>query len=223
MRASDLALRWGAALLGPVLAGLVNAACSAAVAGPNRDHPGLLVTPLEESDTEDEAPVSPPAAPRPTQAPAPRHDLPDPAPLESAVHWEYRLRIHEGVVSVQSVQRRVFQRPVATPRNMGRFAIELWIGRELIERVRFDFPLLGTESPVGDQASIHEAPRFEPGLEAERTVLVPSSDRATRAQLVDRATGKVQPLPWPPDAPLAPAPQGSVSAPGPADAPPIPE
>jgi hypothetical protein len=100
--------------------------------------------------------------------------------------------------------RKVFDRPVVTARPMGRFAIELWIGRELIDRVRFDFPLLGAEEPPGDRQSIHAEPRFEPGLEAERTILVPNSERATRAQLVDRATGKIQALPWPPDAPLDP-------------------
>jgi hypothetical protein len=138
------------------------------------------------------------------------------------VYWEYDLHFEEGAVGVARVSRRVFERPVSTARQMGRFAIELWIGRELIDRVRFDFPLIGAETPPGEVRSIHEAPRFEPGLQAERKVLVPSSDRATRAQLVDRATGKIQALPWPPDAPLDPIPSASL-APGPAETPPIPE
>jgi hypothetical protein len=206
---------------GAALAALLVCGCSASIAGPDHEHPGLLVTPIEE----DEAPaneVSPSTAPAPTRPPD-RHDLPDPAPLTSTVYWEYRLQFREGATEVAKVERRVFESPVVTQRNIGRFAIELWIGRELIERVRFDFPLLGAESPPTGAQSVREAPRFEPGLEAERIVLVPSSDRATRAQLVDRATGKVQALPWPPDAPLDTVPATSVSAPGPAEPHSIPE
>lgn len=197
--------------------------CSASISGPDHEHPGLLVTPIGEEEPPASAPeVSPSAAPAPTRPPG-GHELPDPVPLSSTVHWEYRLHFHDGAPEVAAVERRVFERPVVTQRNMGRFAIELWIGRELIERVRFDFPLLGAESPPSTAQSVREAPRFEPGLEAERVVLVPSSERATRAQLVDRATGKIQALPWPPDAPLDPVPETSGSAPGPAEPQPIPE
>lgn len=203
------------------LLALVVGGCSASISGPSKEHPGLVLTPPESAPVE-QSEVSSAAAPAPTQPPPAQHDLPDPEPLTSSVYWEYDLRFEEGAITVARVSRRVFERPVSTARQMGRFAIELWIGRELIDRVRFDFPLIGAEAPPGEVRSIHDAPRFEPGLQAERKVLVPSSDRAIRAQLVDRATGKIQTLPWPPDAPLDPIPSGTL-APGPAVPPPIPE
>jgi hypothetical protein len=90
---------------------------------------------------------------------------------------------------------------------MGRFAIELWIGRELIERVRFDFPLLAAEDkPKAGAKHAGEMPNFAAATRVSQSVLVPASRRATRALLIDRATGKTEALPWPPDAPfVAPA------------------
>jgi hypothetical protein len=108
-----------------------------------------------------------------------------------------------GRVTVASVRPLVFRQPIVTARQMGRFAIELWIGHELVERVRFDFPLLAAEPPPPGVAAsrsrpLHEPPRVAADARLERTVLVPASSRATRALLVDRATGSGQPLRWPP-------------------------
>lgn len=201
-------------------------ACSASIA-PDERHPGLVVTPIPVGEGGQSAQIGAAAtttstgSAQPPPRPAP-HDPPDPQPLAASLHWEFRLRFHEGRVHVASVSRKVFERPVVTPRPMGRFALELWIGHELIDRVRFDFPLLGAETPPSERESIRAEPRFEPGLEAERTVLLPHSERATRAQLVDRATGTIRALPWPPDAPLDPMPDAvPTAAPpavGPADA-----
>jgi hypothetical protein len=119
--------------------------------------------------------------------------------------WLYEIVYDRGELRVASVTERRFRVPVVTARRMGRFAIELWIGRELVERVRFDFPLLAAE-PVrdGGRRPLHEPPTFAPGAIVSRRVLVPASPRATRALLIDRATGATQLLPWPPDAPLGP-------------------
>jgi hypothetical protein len=168
----------------------------------------------------------PPPAPE-TQAEGTRvevvHELPDPQPLSTADQWEFALRLHEGAIDVTRVTRKTFARPVVSARQMGRFAIELWIGRELIDRVRFDFPLLGTETPVGERQAVSETPRFEPGLEASKTLLVQHSTRATRARLIDRATGKWQAIPWPPDAPLDPPSPTPEETQNGAENPPIPE
>ncbi len=84
---------------------------------------------------------------------------------------------------------------------MGRYAIELWIGQELIERVRFDFPLTAAdEAPPSGPEPIH-APRANlgDGVTATQKLLVPAAERARRAVLVDRATNARTELPWPPD------------------------
>ncbi len=139
-----------------------------------------------------------------TPVPEPPNAQPDPEALKEAVQWEYVLEYDRGALKVLSVKRIDFKKPIPTSRNMGRFAIELWIGRELIERVRFDFPLLGSEELAGRRRPLKQPPTFAAGATVQRKLLVPDSRRATRALILDRATGKVEELPWPPDAPLPP-------------------
>jgi hypothetical protein len=135
----------------------------------------------------------------------PSGSQPDPDPLRLARQWQYTLLYDHGKVSVQSVKALRFPHPVVTARNMGRYAVELWIGHELVERVRFDFPLVAAEAPRrGRRQPLHEPPTLAAGAVATRQLLVPASARATRAVLVDRATGARQPLAWPPDHPLPP-------------------
>lgn len=131
--------------------------------------------------------------------------LPDPEALKEARHFQYQVIYEKGRVRVASVRAVRFKHPVPAVRKMGRFAIELWLGRELIERVRFDFPLVAAEDPRKKKAHpLHEPPNFADGVVASLEVLVPASARATRALLVDRALGSREDLPWPPDAPLGP-------------------
>jgi hypothetical protein len=141
------------------------------------------------------------AAPDGGALPEPRGTTPDPPPLVSGAQWLYRFVYKKGDVIVASVEKREFERPVATERRVGRFAVELWVGQELVERVRFDFPLLAADpAPEGRKQSLRGTPAFGPGAETSREVAVPVSDRATRAVLVDRLNGHTIPLPWPPDA-----------------------
>ena len=126
--------------------------------------------------------------------------LPDPEPLVLRQQWQFDFEYARGQVKVLGARRIDFGRPVATPRKMGRFALELWVGRELVDRVRFDFPLLGAdEPPTGPRHPLKESPRFSPGADTRKRVLVPASDRATSARLVDRLTGAIVSIPWPPD------------------------
>jgi hypothetical protein len=104
-----------------------------------------------------------------------------------------------GEIRLAAAQPHTTDKPLSTQRAMGRFAFELWIGRELIDRVRFDFPLLGAEPPRGDIVPLHAPPSFAVGAEVRRKIVVPASARATLAQLVDRATGDIVLLPWPPE------------------------
>jgi hypothetical protein len=149
-----------------------------------------------------------PAAPALTPSTAP-----DPTPLRLAEQVEYELELSEGKVRVVSVKPVTLPAPVVTPRRLGRYAIELSIGPELIERVRFDFPGTAADDPqVGPKK-----PLFAPLTLSERAIarvklLLPQSPRVRRAVLVDRALETVTPLEWPlPAVPPAP-PSGSASA-----------
>jgi hypothetical protein len=73
---------------------------------------------------------------------------------------------------------------------MGRFALELFEGPTLIERVRFDFPLLGAAD--GD-ASVALTPK----LRTRIGVVFPATVRGTRLELWDRASNRRWTLPWP--------------------------
>lgn len=130
---------------------------------------------------------------------------PDPPPLVTRAQWLYRFVYKRGDIIVASVEKKEFERAVTTERRVGRFAVELWVGRELIERVRFDFPLLAADpAPEGRKQSLRGTPAFGPGAETSREVAVPVSDRATRAVLVDRLNGHTIPLPWPPESKTPP-------------------
>jgi hypothetical protein len=126
--------------------------------------------------------------------------LPDPPPLNTREHYEYVV-VHDcGKVYVREVRQKSSPTPLPTARRIGRYAIELWIGRELIDRVRFDFPLLAAEpAPAGPRRPLDAPPSLAAGAVVAKAVIVPASRRATRAVLVDRATGEQQQLPWPPE------------------------
>jgi len=131
--------------------------------------------------------------------------LPDPPPLSERARWLYEIRYDRGNVHAGSPQLECLDRAVASPRRIGRFAFELWLGAELIERIRFDFPLLAAEVPrQGERHPLREEPSFAPGARVSIRLQVPASTRATRAQVLDRATGQATPVEWPPR-PEAPA------------------
>lgn len=137
---------------------------------------------------------APDAAP---DGPPPGGFAPDPPPLTTKHQYELKLLYKEGELRLTSARPIELPKPVATARNMGRFAIELYVGSELVERVRFDFPLLGADEFPGQKRPREAPPSFERKLTTRARVLVPKSERATKARLIDRATGKVVELPWP--------------------------
>jgi hypothetical protein len=129
---------------------------------------------------------------------------PDPPPLSEREQWVFDLRWDRGDVYLLEVHKVDMGAPHVTPRVMGRFALELFEGPTLIERVRFDFPMLGV--PEGPDAGLRTAPRFEPKLRTRIGVLFPATKRGTRLELWDRARDVRMPLPWPPkEGPAAPA------------------
>lgn len=140
-------------------------------------------------------------------APAtPSSDPPDPEPLRSDDYLYYTFSFKKGEVAVQELRRVQLVQPASTPRRVGRFALELWVGHELLERVRFDFPLLAAETnEAGDNA-------FEAGLSARAVVKVPYAGRATTARVLDRKTRKVFAVAWPPDLSPAAAPDAPAAS-----------
>jgi hypothetical protein len=131
---------------------------------------------------------------------------PDP-PMREEMQWVFDLRYERGDVFFVGVHPLDLGAPQTTPRVMGRFALELFEGPTLIERVRFDFPMLGT----GDHQNkaFLSPPSFEKKLTTRIGVMFPQSKRGTKLELWDRATNLRYRLPWPPETQSA----GDMAAP----------
>ena len=125
------------------------------------------------------------------------HIPPDPAPMRERAQWIFDLRWAKGDVYLLGVHKMDLAAPQETPRAMGRFALELFEGPTLIERVRFDFPLLGDEAR--DAGGVRPVPYFGKNLTTRIGVMFPASVRGNRLQLWDRAIDKRWDLPWPPE------------------------
>ena len=166
------------------------------------------LTPAPNAAGEDEPPASPASRVRlvrpdadagPPPGPPAQGYLPDPPPLSERARWLYEIRYDRGTVHADPPSLECLEHPEPSARRIGRFAFELWIGAALVERVRFDFPLLAAEVPrTGTRRSFREDPSFAPGARVSVKLQVPASSRATRAQILDRATGQVTPVDWPP-------------------------
>lgn len=142
---------------------------------------------------------------------------PDPPALSEREQWVFVLRWAHDDAYLVAVHKTDMGAPHPTPRVMGRFALELYEGPTLIERARFNFPMLGAaEAP---DAGWKTAPRFEPGLKTRIGVFFPATKRGTRLELWDRATDRRWPLPWPPrEGVYSDRPSETPAGAGPADA-----
>lgn len=193
---------------------------------PNEATPGV-VFPVHFAEGKGDGPANTdpaglPSAPPPAEAPSPtppEHSPPDPEPLRTADQVEYTFTYEDGVLKIESVRLVRLPQPLVTARKMGRFAVELWVGNELIDRIRFDFPFLAIEDPkpANRRRPLHE-PQSLAGGTLRATVLVPNAPRPRRALLLDRATHDAHPLPWPPTALLASSPGITLAPAAPAPA-----
>jgi hypothetical protein len=122
---------------------------------------------------------------------------PDPPAMNEREQWVFDLRWDRGEVYLVAVHKIDTGAPHPTPRVMGRFALELYEGPTLIERVRFDFPMLGAAAETPD-GGLQAPPRFEPKLRTRIGVLFPATSRGTKLELWDRARDMRWTLPWPP-------------------------
>jgi len=182
---------------------------------PNEATPGL-VFPAHFAEGEEQDAGAKPQEPLLTEPAKRTSSPPDPEPLRQAEQYEYTFAYEEGNVSVLGVRAQKFREPVVTARKMGRFAVELWVGTELIDRVRFDFPLLAAEDPPPKKRRPLNDPPSMAGGVLKSTVLVPASWRARRVVLVDRATNAETELEWPPRLGTAPATSPGADAGAPA-------
>lgn len=128
---------------------------------------------------------------------------PDPPGIATKKQWSFAIDYRDGKALVRKVEANYLQNPSATARVMGRFAVELWVGKELLDRVRFDVPLL--DDPSMHRKGPLSGPRFG-NVSTQLRVRLADNPRATFVALVDRSTGEVVRFAWPPraDGSLAP-------------------
>jgi hypothetical protein len=143
-------------------------------------------------------------------APAPTVSLtrtpPDPPAIVEKSQWVYDLRYSQGELYLLGIHRLELPAPQATPRAMGRFSLELYEGTTLLERARFDFPMLGDNAAVPVHSSPDASTELPIGgrpvqlskITTRVGVMFPASPRGTRIEIVDRALDRRWPLPWPP-------------------------
>lgn len=136
------------------------------------------------------------AASEPSPKPITCSELPDPVPTLTNRWTTLTVRFDKGTLELVTTKAHRTRRAEASKRKMGRFVAELWIGCELIDRVRFDFPLLVAKPAMG-KSRPHEF-AFEGPFET--TVVIPDSERATRLELVDRDANSRRRIDWPPRA-----------------------
>jgi hypothetical protein len=123
---------------------------------------------------------------------------PDPPPMVERAQWVFDLRWDRGDIRLLGVRPIELPAPQATPRAMGRFALELFEGPTLIERVRFDFPLLALPDAPSPDAGVGLTPTsLTQKLRTRIGVVFPATSRGTDLVLVDRATGRRWWLDWP--------------------------
>jgi hypothetical protein len=133
--------------------------------------------------------------------------LPDPVARVEKRQWVYDLRYSGGDLYLLGIHRLELPTPQGTPRVMGRFCLELYEGATLLERARFDFPMLGDGTGIPGSGSVADAgatnttkgppPSFAK-ISSRIGVMFPAIARGTRIDIVDRALDRRWPLPWPP-------------------------
>jgi hypothetical protein len=187
---------------GPAIAGDAAASASASIAS----------SPAPRASTT----VLRPMTPAPTVSLT--RTLPDPPAIVARDQWVYDLRYSGGDLYLLGIHRLELPTPQATPRAMGRFAIELYEGATLLERARFDFPMLGDGRNLTPSGGMPEAGTKLPiegrpitlNVTSRVGVMFPAFARGTRIEIVDRAFDRRWPLPWPPTEMTAVLPDAGV-------------
>jgi hypothetical protein len=121
---------------------------------------------------------------------AERPIAPDPSPLLSDAVFALTITFAKGSITVDRVEREKLPSKQAVVRRFGRFAAELYSGPTLLERVRFDFPLIADDDYAGDV--------YARGLITSVKVRIPDSERPNKLEIWDRATDRRWSFDYPP-------------------------
>jgi hypothetical protein len=122
---------------------------------------------------------------------------PDPPGYASKKQWTFDVTYRDGKASITRVGSTLLDRPTTTARVIGRFAIELWVGKELLDRIRFDVPLLDDDPKMHRKGPL-SGPRFV-NVSTRLKARMVDNPRATYVVLLDRASGQSERFWWPPE------------------------
>ena len=160
----------------------------------------------------------------------PRHEYaPDPVPHPARTHWVVDITARGSQLVPTRALPHLLPQAVPTPRVLGRFALELYIGTELLDRARFNVPLTGDgASHTGKNGQ--PRPHFDDNIFTVVHIPLADNPRAAYLLLVDRDTETALRYAWPPEptgdlvpwrsstvrgGPGAPSDGGLTTAPGP--------
>ena len=143
---------------------------------------------------------------------------PDPAGRASKTQWIFDITHKNGKNTITRVRSVKLEQAASSARVMGRYAIELYVGKQLLDRVRFNVPLTGDGPPERSHRRVFSRPTFE-NVSTRLRVQIADNARATYVVLVDRATGDTQRFWWPPSSDGALVPMGTPPATAPSSTP----
>jgi hypothetical protein len=144
---------------------------------------------------------------------------PDPPAHPSKKQWTLEIAARAGKVSAERATSALLKQPAESPRVLGRFALELYVGPELLDRVRFNVPLMGNGPVEHSTKRAYHNPDTDL-VTTSLKVRLADNPRAAYLVLVDRFTEERQRFEWPPspDGQLIPWKSGLSDA-GPGDFP----
>jgi hypothetical protein len=122
---------------------------------------------------------------------------PDPAGRADRKQWIFDITHKGGKNTITRVRPVTLEQPVGSARVMGRYAVELYVGKQLLDRVRFNVPLTGDGPAERSHRRVFSRPTFE-NVSTRLRVQITDQPRAAYVVLVDRATGDTQRFWWPP-------------------------
>ena len=144
---------------------------------------------------------------------------PDPPARASKKQWTLEIAARAGKVSAERATSSLLKQAAESPRVLGRFALELYVGPELLDRVRFNVPLMGNGPVEHSTKRAYHNPDTDL-VTTSLKVRIADNPRAAYLVLVDRFTEERKRFEWPPapDGQLIPWKSGLSDA-GPGDFP----
>lgn len=122
---------------------------------------------------------------------------PDPPGHASRKQWALTITAREGKVTAASASSSLLKQPAESPRVVGRFALELYIGATLLDRVRFNVPLMGDGPMEHSRRTTYHSPDTDQ-VTTTLQVRLADNPRGAYLVLVDRVTEERRRFEWPP-------------------------